>query len=219
MVLFVVCQKAAKSAINLDLSIYHFRCVPRTSADSTTVQNYADAYQNSIEEPEEFWAEVGAKMLHWDKPFEKVLDNSKPPFTKWYCGGYLNACYNAIDRHIATGKGDKVAIIHDSPMLNTVRRVTYQEMYDTVSKTARRHDGMTANAKRRCAREQHQHQLKFVVLKRCLFADLSIGRWPASPGRREGRPCGDLYAVDPRSGHGYAGHGAIGRCPFGCVRR
>lgn len=71
-------------------------------------------------------------MVHWDQPFEKVLDNSNPPFSKWYCGGYLNACYNAIDRHIAAGKGDKVAIIHDSPLTNTIRRVTYQEMYDTV---------------------------------------------------------------------------------------
>lgn len=99
---------------------------------SGTNSVYSDEYLRSIEEPEEFWGEVGANMVHWDKPFEKVLDNSNPPFTKWYIGGYLNACYNAIDRHVLAGKGSKVAIIHDSPLTSTIRKVTYQELYDTV---------------------------------------------------------------------------------------
>ena len=94
---------------------------------------YSDTYLRSIEEPEEFWSEIAAPpMIHWDKPFEKVLDNSNPPFTKWFVGGYLNACYNCVDRHVFAGNGDKVAIIHDSPMTNSVRKVTYQELYDTV---------------------------------------------------------------------------------------
>lgn len=89
----------------------------------------------SIDEPNEFWEDIGAMhMIHWDKPFEKVLDNSNPPFTKWFVGGYLNACYNAVDRHVLAGNGEKVAIIHDSPMTNTIRKVTYQELYDTVIK-------------------------------------------------------------------------------------
>lgn len=88
----------------------------------------------SIEEPEEFWEDIAAPhMVHWDKPFEKVLDNSNPPFTKWFVGGYINACYNAVDRHVHAGLGDKVAIIHDSPLTNIIRRVTYQELYDTVN--------------------------------------------------------------------------------------
>lgn len=99
---------------------------------SGTNSVYSDEYLRSIEEPEEFWGEVGANMVHWDKPFEKVLDNSNPPFTKWYVGGYLNACYNAIDRHVLAGHGSKVAIIHDSPLTSTIRKVTYQELYDTV---------------------------------------------------------------------------------------
>lgn len=94
---------------------------------------FSDEYLRSIQHPEEFWGEIGANMVHWDKPFEKVLDNTNPPFTKWYVGGYLNACYNCIDRHIIAGRGDKVAIIHDSPLTKTVRKVTYQELYDTVS--------------------------------------------------------------------------------------
>lgn len=95
---------------------------------------YMDQYLRSLEEPEEFWGEIGERVVHWDKPFEKVLDNTNPPFTKWYSGGYLNACYNAIDRHVLAGRGDKVALIHDSPMTNTVRHVTYQELQDVVSK-------------------------------------------------------------------------------------
>lgn len=94
---------------------------------------FSDEYLRSIQNPEEFWGEVGANMVHWDKPFEKVMDDNNPPFTKWYVGGYLNACYNAIDRHIIAGRGDKVAIIHDSPLTKTIRKVTYQELYDTVN--------------------------------------------------------------------------------------
>lgn len=93
---------------------------------------YKEIYRRSIEQPEEFWGEVGKQMLHWDKPFEKVLNNSNSPFTKWYEGGFVNACYNAIDRHVNAGYGNKVAIIHDSPMTNTIRKVTYQELYDSV---------------------------------------------------------------------------------------
>lgn len=49
-------------------------------------------------------------MVHWDKQFEQVLDDSSSPFTKWFGSGYLNACYNCIDRHIADGKGSKVRL-------------------------------------------------------------------------------------------------------------
>lgn len=86
-----------------------------------------------MEQPEEFWAEQAAQLIHWDRPWDKVLDDDNQPFTKWYTGGYLNACYNAIDRHILAGKGSKVALIHDSPLTNTIRKVTYQELMDKVS--------------------------------------------------------------------------------------
>lgn len=95
--------------------------------------DFFDTYQRSLDNPEEFWEEIGnSSLIHWDKPFEKVLDHSNPPFTKWFLGGYLNACYNCVDRHVLAGNGSKVAIIHDSPLTKTVRKVTYQEIYDTV---------------------------------------------------------------------------------------
>lgn len=66
-------------------------------------------YLSSINEKEKFWGEV-AQLVHWDKMFETVLDDSAAPFTKWFSSGYLNACYNCIDRHIADGKGSKVRL-------------------------------------------------------------------------------------------------------------
>lgn len=92
---------------------------------------YLDSYRRSINQPTDFWEKLG-HMIDWMRPWDRVLDDTNPPFTKWYVGGYLNACYNAVDRHVNQGKGTKVAIIHDSPMTNTVRHVTYQELYDQV---------------------------------------------------------------------------------------
>lgn len=92
-------------------------------------------YYQSINEPEKFWGEIASQMISWDKMYDKVLDDSSSPFTKWFGGGYLNACFNCLDRHIANGQGNKVALIHDSPITNTIRKVTYQELLDTVSQT------------------------------------------------------------------------------------
>lgn len=104
--------------------------------DPATSTHYADALHKSLEEPEEFWADEARRLIDWDKPFTKVLDDSRSPFTKWFVGGRLNACYNAVDRHVERGHGDKVAIIHDSPMTNSVRHVTYAELYDQVARLA-----------------------------------------------------------------------------------
>ncbi|XP_076244347.1 acyl-CoA synthetase short-chain family member 3, mitochondrial [Calliopsis andreniformis] len=93
---------------------------------------YEEAHKNSLENPEEFWADV-AQCIDWSKPWEKVLDNSKPPFTKWFVGGELNACYNAVDRHVHAGNGNKTALIHDSPQTSVIRRVTYSELLEKTS--------------------------------------------------------------------------------------
>ncbi|XP_014215554.1 acyl-CoA synthetase short-chain family member 3, mitochondrial [Copidosoma floridanum] len=96
---------------------------------------YEETFGRSIENPEEFWAEVG-QCIEWSKPWRKVLDNSNVPFTKWFVGGETNACHNAIDRHVAAGLGAKTALIHDSPMTQTVRRVSYDELLDKTSRLA-----------------------------------------------------------------------------------
>ncbi|XP_015515112.2 acyl-CoA synthetase short-chain family member 3, mitochondrial isoform X2 [Neodiprion lecontei] len=93
---------------------------------------YEDVIRRSIDQPEEFWSEI-AQYVEWSKPWKKVLDDSNSPHTKWYVGGEINACHNAVDRHVAAGRGDKVALIHDSPQTSTVRSVTYSELLDKVS--------------------------------------------------------------------------------------
>jgi propionyl-CoA synthetase len=75
---------------------------------------YDEMYRRSIEDRENFWAEAAAG-LDWHKPWDKVLDDSNPPFNRWFPGGEINVCYNAVDRHVAKGRGDATAIIFDSP--------------------------------------------------------------------------------------------------------
>lgn len=94
---------------------------------------YEEAHRQSLEDPEEFWGHLGKTLIHWDKPFEKVLDNRREPFTKWFVGGQLNACYNCVDRHVAAGLADTTAIIYDSPTTSTVRKVTYGELHEKVA--------------------------------------------------------------------------------------
>ncbi|XP_015609410.1 acyl-CoA synthetase short-chain family member 3, mitochondrial isoform X2 [Cephus cinctus] len=93
---------------------------------------YEEAFRRSIENPEEFWAEV-AQCVEWSKPWEKVLDNSNEPFTKWYVGGEINACHNAVDRHVNAGYGEKTALIHDSPLTLSIRRISYNELLEKTS--------------------------------------------------------------------------------------
>ncbi|XP_013186107.1 acyl-CoA synthetase short-chain family member 3, mitochondrial isoform X1 [Amyelois transitella] len=112
-----------------------------TAAD---IQNFGEsglteecrrAHRRSLDDPEGFWGEVG-KELEWTKPWNRVLDNTSPPFTKWWVGGELSVCHNAIDRHVVAGKGDQVALVHDSPLTDTVRKITYAELKCQVSRIA-----------------------------------------------------------------------------------
>jgi propionyl-CoA synthetase len=97
---------------------------------------YDDVFQRSIKDPEKFWAEA-AKDIDWVKKWDKVLDDSNPPFYLWFVGGELNTCYNAIDRHVERGRADQVAIIYDSPVTGgTIRKITYKELRDQVAKFA-----------------------------------------------------------------------------------
>ncbi|KAH9644510.1 hypothetical protein HF086_006043 [Spodoptera exigua] len=104
--------------------------------DCSVTPEYQEAYRRSIDDPEGFWGEV-AQELEWTKPWERVLDNSNPPFTKWWVGGEMSVCYNAVDRHVANGRGDQVALVHDSPLTDTVRKITYSEIKDQVCFAAR----------------------------------------------------------------------------------
>jgi propionyl-CoA synthetase len=90
---------------------------------------YDAAYAQSLADPEQFWAGAAADVK-WDRPWETVLDDSRKPFYRWFAGGYLNSCYNALDLHIANGRAEQIALIYDSPVTGVVQRFTYRELRD-----------------------------------------------------------------------------------------
>jgi propionyl-CoA synthetase len=93
---------------------------------------YQIAYEQSLNKPNEFWGKA-AEDIFWDQRWDKVLDDSNPPFYRWFSGGQLNTCYNALDYHIDNGRGDQLALIYDSPVTNTIKRYTYTELRDEVA--------------------------------------------------------------------------------------
>ncbi|ULX54527.1 acetate--CoA ligase [Cupriavidus taiwanensis] len=98
-----------------------------------------DAYRALCEEAERdyegFWARHARELLHWNKPFTKVLDESNAPFYKWFEDGQLNASYNCLDRNLENGNADKVAIVFEADD-GTVTRVTYRELHAKVCRLA-----------------------------------------------------------------------------------
>ncbi|WP_373498153.1 propionyl-CoA synthetase [Desulfococcus sp.] len=96
---------------------------------------YDEAFQQSIKDPEGFWGKA-AEEIHWYKKYDKVLDDSNKPMYRWFSGGELNTCYNALDVHIERGRGGRVALIYDSPVTNTIKKYTYSELRDEVAKFA-----------------------------------------------------------------------------------
>ena len=96
---------------------------------------YEDAFRRSINDPNSFWAEA-AEDCHWYRKWDKVLDDSNKPFYRWFTGGIINTCYNALDCHIENGRGDQDALIYDSPVTDTVKKYTYSELRDEVAQFA-----------------------------------------------------------------------------------
>uniref|UniRef100_A0A8C0W3E9 Acyl-CoA synthetase short-chain family member 3, mitochondrial n=1 Tax=Castor canadensis TaxID=51338 RepID=A0A8C0W3E9_CASCN len=96
---------------------------------------YKTHFAASVSDPERFWGKA-AEQISWYKPWTKTLENRYLPSTSWFVEGMLNICYNAIDRHIENGKGDKIAIIYDSPVTNTKETISYKDVLEQVSKLA-----------------------------------------------------------------------------------
>ena len=78
---------------------------------------YHEVHARSLADPEGFWAEA-AREIDWIEPAKKVFDPSSGAYGRWFTGGVVNTCYNALDRHVAGGRADQVALIHDSPLNN-----------------------------------------------------------------------------------------------------
>ena len=98
-------------------------------------ETFDQVYARALAEPETFWAEA-AEAIYWDKKWDKVLDDSNAPFYRWFAGGRLNTCYNALDRHVEAGHGDQPALIHDSPVTDSVTTYSYSELLDAVARFA-----------------------------------------------------------------------------------
>ncbi len=93
---------------------------------------FQELFDRSLKDPEGFWGEA-AEAVHWYRKWDRVLDDSQAPFYRWFSGGQLNTCYNALDRHIDLGRGDQPALIHDSPVTGSVQVYTYSELRQRVA--------------------------------------------------------------------------------------
>jgi propionyl-CoA synthetase len=96
--------------------------------------SYREFHRRSIAERDSFWAEQ-AKLVHWNKPFSKVLDYSRPPFSKWFVGGETNLCYNAVDRHLGS-RAQQKALVWISTEVDQTKSFTYKELSQEVNRVA-----------------------------------------------------------------------------------
>lgn len=110
--------------------------------------SYKKIYQQSLQDPPAFWGAVAAD-LSWQKPWEQVLDTAKAPFYKWFPGGRINACYNAVDRHVEEGRGEQAALIYDSPVTQTQRTYSFHELRDETARLAGAMQGLGIKKKDR----------------------------------------------------------------------
>src|SRR5215813_1416733 len=118
------------------------RCIRRVSSvpnlqsrfRRAKVTIYKDFHRRSLEDREGFWAEQ-AQLIDWHKPFDRVLDYSRPPFARWFVGGHTNLCYNAVDRHL-TSRGDQSALVYISTETGQERTYTYRELAVEVNRCA-----------------------------------------------------------------------------------
>jgi len=100
-----------------------------------TQSSQDQVYAQWAKDPERFWAEAG-EAIHWYKHWDRVLDGSRAPFYRWFPGGVVNSCYNALDRHVERGRADQPALIYDSPVTGTIKTFTYRELRDEVARFA-----------------------------------------------------------------------------------
>ena len=83
-----------------------------------TQNDYRAAHERSMSDREGFWLDA-ARGIDWFTPPRAALDDNHPPFYRWFPGGRLNVCYNALDRHVIRGRADQDALIYDSPVTGT----------------------------------------------------------------------------------------------------
>jgi len=101
---------------------------------------YEDVFHRSLTDPAGFWAEA-ARAIDWYTEPETILDDGNPPFYRWFRGGTLNTCHNALDRHVDGGRAEQRALIYDSPVTAAKKTFTFGELRDETARFA----GVLAN--------------------------------------------------------------------------
>uniref|UniRef100_A0A8C4I0S1 Acyl-CoA synthetase short-chain family member 3, mitochondrial n=1 Tax=Dicentrarchus labrax TaxID=13489 RepID=A0A8C4I0S1_DICLA len=125
-------ERDARSHASADIRNYFPLQFCRNYASDTA---YSRAFATARDNPESFWGEVGHD-IHWFEPWSKTLHVEDPVFPNWFVGGKLNMCYNAVDRHVESGRGEQPAIIYESPVTGTKQIITFRELQDQVSRLA-----------------------------------------------------------------------------------
>jgi propionyl-CoA synthetase len=96
---------------------------------------YREVHARSLRDPEGFWGEAAAE-IDWIEPAKKIFDSTLGLYGRWFAGAVVNTCYNALDRHVAGGRADQLALIHDSPLTGSVTTFTYAQMLREVQTLA-----------------------------------------------------------------------------------
>lgn len=130
--------------------------------------NYQEFYNKSIENPEKFWTEQANEIDWFAKP-EQILSNDETGYPLWYKDGILNACYLALDKHIQDGYGEKTAIIYDSPVTQTVKKYTFNEVKSEVARLA---GGLTSLG----LKKGHTAVIYMPMIPQAAFAMLACAR-------------------------------------------
>ncbi|WP_316181095.1 propionyl-CoA synthetase [Bradyrhizobium sp. SZCCHNRI1009] len=101
----------------------------------SAASRYHEVHARSLQDPEGFWAEA-ARAIDWIEPAKTIFDPAMGAYGRWFAGAVVNTCYNALDRHVAAGRGDQLALIHDSPLTGSVTKLTYADMLKEVQTLA-----------------------------------------------------------------------------------
>jgi acetyl-CoA synthetase len=109
-----------------------------SKAIATTLEEYKEKYQFSITNPNQFWFQQASERISWFTfPFDATTNVCQGSFkngdVSWFANAKLNICYNAIDRHVNDGNGDKVALIWEGDEIDEVRHVTFRDMQNKIS--------------------------------------------------------------------------------------
>jgi propionyl-CoA synthetase len=99
------------------------------------VGEYQRIWEESLVHPQEFWGNA-ARAIDWFTPPKVILDDSEAPYYRWFVGGEMNTCFNAVDRHVLAGRGEQVALIYDSPVTGVKETFTFNELLDEVGRFA-----------------------------------------------------------------------------------